>query len=182
LHHARVSFLKTIGAEEEFWKPDPEKPFHEFHGQRLGAIIAILTDPVTAKPTGSISRTYLRPDLTKIGKAKSLAGSGIVRLSLDEDVLGGLHLAEGLETALYAMAKGFRPLWSTGSTSLLTSFPVLNGIECLTVLADRDRNEAGERAAKAVAARWREAGREAHILRPRDGLGDLNDIELRRAE
>jgi DNA primase len=163
-----------------FNQPDPAKEHHELHGQRFGAIIAILTDPVTAKPTGAISRTYLRPDLTKIGKAKNLAGSGIVRLSLDEDVLLGLHLVEGLETGLYAMAKDFRPLWATGSTSLMAAFPVLSGIECLTFFADRDRNEAGERAAKTAAARWQAAGREVHALRLRDGFGDLNDVELRR--
>jgi hypothetical protein len=166
-----------------FNQPDPNELHHEFHGQRLGAIISILTDPVTAKPTGAISRTYLRPDLTKIGKAKTLgAPVGITRLSSDEDVLAGLHLAEGVETGLYAMALGFRPLWATGSTSLLASFPVLNGIECLTVLADRDRNEAGERAAKAAADRWQEAGRKAHIKRLKKGWGDLNDIALRKAE
>jgi hypothetical protein len=35
---------------------------------------------------------------------------GIVRLSADEDVVLGLHLAEGLETALTTLAKGFRPV------------------------------------------------------------------------
>jgi hypothetical protein len=165
-----------------FNQPDPKKEHHELHGQRPGTIIGILTDPVTAKPTGAISRTYLRPDLTKIGKAKNFAGIGIMRLSRDEDVLEGLYLAEGLETALYAMAKGFRPLWAIGSTSLLASFPVLAGVECLTSLADRDRNEAGERAAKTAAARWQAAGREVHIKRLREGFGDLNDVEMRRAE
>jgi hypothetical protein len=165
-----------------FNQPDPEKEHHELHGQWLGAIIGIMTDPVTALPTGAISRTYLRPDLAKIGKAKTLGSpGGVIRLSLNEDVLEGLHLAEGIETGLYAMAKGFRPLWATGTTSLLASFPVLAGIECLTILADRDRNEAGERAAKTAAASWRAAGRETHILRRKTGFGDLNDVEMRRA-
>jgi CHC2 zinc finger len=42
---------------------------HALDGRRLGAIVGIMTDPVTAKPTGAISRTYLAPDLTKVGKA-----------------------------------------------------------------------------------------------------------------
>ena len=60
-----------------------------------------MSDPATAKQTGAISRTYIGADLTKIGKAKTLGSPiGIVRLSTDDEVLGGLFLAEGLETAL----------------------------------------------------------------------------------
>jgi hypothetical protein len=161
--------------EVHFHQPDPEQPHHGHHAQKLGAIIAIMTDPITAKPTGAISRTYLAPDLTKIGKAKTLGSpAGIVRLSLDEDVLSGLHLAEGLETALDAMAKGFRPTWSTGSTALMAKFPVLVGIEALTIFADHDHNGAGQRAASEAASRWLAAGREAHIYQ-RETPGDLND-------
>jgi hypothetical protein len=31
-----------------------------------------MTDASTAEPTGAISRTYIGPDLTKVGKAKTL--------------------------------------------------------------------------------------------------------------
>jgi hypothetical protein len=51
-----------------------------------------MTDAVTAKPTGGISRTFLREG-QKVGKAKGLGPAGIVRLTPDEDVLGGLHIA-----------------------------------------------------------------------------------------
>jgi CHC2-type zinc finger protein len=85
-------------------------PEHPLHGQRLGAIIGVMTDAVTAEPTGAISRTYLA-DGVKIGKAKTLgAPRGIIRLSPDDEVLEGLFIAEGLETALTGMANfGFRP-------------------------------------------------------------------------
>jgi hypothetical protein len=96
-------------------------------------------------------------------------------LSEDADVLGGLHIAEGLETCLAAMALGFRPFWSTGSTSIMKAFPMLAGVECLTILADHDLNGAGEKAARECRRRWREAGRECRAIMPKI-LGDVNDM------
>jgi Toprim domain/Zinc-binding domain of primase-helicase len=161
-----------------FYEPEYPKrgdPPHPLHGQRLGCIIGIMTDPVTAKPTGAISRTYLDREGRKIGKAKTLGRPvGIVRLSRDEDVLGGSHIAEGIETALDAMARGWRPMWSTGSANLMASFPVLAGIEALTIFADNDVNGVGLRAAIEAAERWLAAGREVHVYQ-RETTGDLND-------
>lgn len=120
-----------------------DEPSHALHGQRLGCIVGIMSDPVSALPIGSISRTYIDADLKKVGKAKSLGTpTGIVRLSPDEDVLGGLHLAEGLETVLSAMSIGLRPIWATGSTSLLKTFPLLCGVETLSIFADHDTSTA----------------------------------------
>jgi hypothetical protein len=152
------------------------EPGHALHGRKLGCIIGVMTDPVTGEPTGAIGRTYLAPDGTKLGKAKTLGSpAGIIRLSEDADVLGRLHIAEGLETALAGMSKGLRPMWATGSTAIMAKFPVLSGIKALTIIADHDANGAGERAAAEVASRWREAGKEARVWRPKS-IGDLNDI------
>jgi hypothetical protein len=150
------------------------EPGHALHGRKLGCIVGVMTDPVTAKPTGAISRTYIHEG-RKLGKAKTLGSpAGIIRLSEDADVLEGLHIAEGLETALAGMSIGLRPMWATGSTALMTKFPVLPGIEALTIIADHDANGAGERAAGEVASRWREAGKETRII-VREGIGDIND-------
>ena len=133
-----------------------------------------MTDPVTALPTGAISRTYLH-DGKKVGKAKSLGqGGGVVRISPDDEVTQGLFLAEGIESALAAMSIGLRPVWSTGGKGLLRTFPVLSGIEALTIVADNDANGDGERAADEVAARWLQVGREARVI-VWDGIGDIND-------
>jgi hypothetical protein len=150
------------------------EPGHALHGRKLGCIVGVMTDPITAMPTGGISRTYIHEG-QKVTKAKSLGPAGIVRLSLDEDVLERLHIAEGLETALGAMSKGLRPMWATGSTAIMAKFPILSGIKALTIIADHDANGAGERAAAEVASRWREAGKEARVWRPKS-IGDLNDI------
>ena len=156
------------------------EPGHALHGRKLGAIISVMTDMITAEPTGAISRTYIHEG-RKLGKAKTLGSpAGIIRLSEDADVLEGLHIAEGLESAFSAMSKGFRPMWATGSTALMAKFPVLSGIEALTIIADHDANGAGERAAAEVASRWREAGRETHVYL-REVLGDFNDVLLETA-
>jgi putative DNA primase/helicase len=160
---------------------DPESFFREDgHGlnrRNLGCIVAVMTDAVTGAPTGGISRTYIHEG-QKVAKAKGLGPAGIVRLTPDEDVANGLHIAEGLETALDMMAKGLRPMWSTGSTSIMAKLPVLSGIECITILADRDENRAGEKAAREAGQRWREAGREVRVRTPLEP-GDFNDITMR---
>ena len=151
------------------------EPGHALHQQKLGCIVGVMTDVKTAEPTGAISRTYLALNLTKIGKAKTLGRpTGTIRLSGDDEVLEGLFLAEGLETALAAMSIGLRPIWATGSSGLMASFPVLSGIEALNVIVDNDHNGAGEKAAREVEARWLGAGREVNLLRP-GAPEDLND-------
>jgi hypothetical protein len=148
---------------------------HALHGQRPRCIVGVMTDPVTGRPTGAISRTFLDCDLRKIAKAKLLGkGGGVIRLSPDEDVQEGLHLTEGLESALTAAALGLRPVWSTGSNTTMARFPVLAGIEALTIFADHDANGAGERAAGELEARWLQEGREVRTF-IRDKLGDIND-------
>ena len=165
------------------WNPAVyfNEPGHPLHGQRLGCIVGIMTDPTTAQPTGAISRTYIGPDGKKVCKAKTLGeGGGVIRLSRDEDALHGLFLGEGKETCLAAAALGLRPIWGPGSAMTLAKFPLLVGIECLTLIADHDANGAGEQAAREVEARWIAAGREVRILRAKAVGYDLNDA-LKRA-
>lgn len=152
------------------------QPGHELHRHFLGCIVSIMTDARTATRTGAISRTYLDGHGHKVAKAKTLGSpAGIVRLSQDQEVEKGLFLCEGLETGLTAMALGLRPMWCAGSTSVMRNFPVLSGIESLTVIADHDLHGSGQTAAREVGARWREAGREVRIILP-DEIGDLNDL------
>jgi hypothetical protein len=170
-----------------FWQPNPGEPFHELHGQWLNVIVAILTDPVTGERTGGISRTYLHQGL-KIGKAKSLGGVGrlgIIRLSPDDEVGSGLHLCEGIESAMAAMVMGFIPMWAAGSSTTMAKFPVLPGVECLTAIADHDiANAAGRKAsqeaAREVCQRWADAGREALMKTPKRPGEDADDILRRR--
>jgi putative DNA primase/helicase len=169
------------GTDAIGWNPSVlfREPGSALDGKWLGAIIGIMTDPISAEPTGGVSRTYLHEGC-KVGKAKNLGPAGIVRVTPDEDVTRGLFLVEGLETALAAISKGLRPAWSTGSTSIMAKMPVLSGIESITILADNDENGAGERAANEAERRWKEAGREARIWVP-PTRGDFNDLLVRGA-
>jgi hypothetical protein len=170
-----------------FRQPDPREPFHELHGQRLNAIVAILTDPVTGERTGGITRTFLH-DGRKVCKAMSLGAAGrlgIIRLSPDDEVEASLHLCEGIESALSNMMMGFVPMWAAGSTSQMAKFPVLDGVECLTAIADNDvedaaGREAGQDAAREVCQRWANAGRKAVMKTPKRPGEDANDILRRR--
>jgi hypothetical protein len=160
------------------WNPSVyfNEPGHPLHSQKLGCLVGIMTDAATAQPTRAISRTYIGPNGKKVCKAKTLGeGGGVIRLSRDEDTLEGLFLAEGLETALAAAALGLKPIWATGSAGTMGQFPVLAGIECLTLFADHDENGAGERAARVTEARWIGAGREVRILCAKTIGHDLND-------
>ena len=76
---AALEDIDTLGwCERTFFRQDnPSEPFHELDGQRLGAIVAILTDPVTGERTGGITRTFIHQS-RKIGKARSLGGVGPV--------------------------------------------------------------------------------------------------------
>ena len=77
-----------------------------------------------------------------------------------------------------------RPMWALGGTSGLSTFPVLPGVERLTIAVDHDPidpktgRRPGAYAAAVCARRWFEAGRKVTRLTPRE-LGDFNDL-LRR--
>ena len=123
-----------------------------------------------------IHRTFLdgegrKLDRKMLGRAKCAA----IKLDADESVTLGLHIGEGLETCLAARLAGFRPVWALGSASAIAAFPVLTGIEAITVLGEVNDGGANHRAAQACAARWIEAGREAFIVAPLSG-DDLNDV------
>ncbi len=70
------------------------------------------------------------------------------------------------------------PGWAIGSAGAIATFPVLAGIESLTIF--RERKDTGEldkanvRASMSCAGRWLEAGREVLFATPEHG--DLNDV------
>ncbi|MDO9500270.1 toprim domain-containing protein [Falsiroseomonas sp.] len=145
--------------------------------ERWPAMVALMTDPATNQPVG-VHRTFLARDGS--GKApgpmpaKMMAGNaGVIRLTPDYDVVYGLGLAEGIETSLAVIQQfGWRPIWAATSAGGIAGFPVLAGIDALTIFADPDA--AGLAAADACAARWKDAGREAEVFSPPDG--DFNDL------
>jgi putative DNA primase/helicase len=84
-----------------------------------------------------------------IGRAKGAAR----KIDADEDVTQGLAIAEGLETALSGRVAGIRPCWALGSAGAIAAFPVLAGIDSLTVHREH-HCQRNEEAFRAVADRW----------------------------
>jgi hypothetical protein len=93
-----------------------------------------------------------------------LGTQGVVRITSDEDVSHGLGICEGIEDGLALLCLGMSPVWAATSAGGIERFPVLSGIEALTIFADND--EAGIAAASKCAERWRAAGRDTFIVRP----------------
>lgn len=156
-------------------------------------LVGLVTDALTGARM-SLHRTWLKPDgsgKAAVEPARLLLkgcpkAGGVIRLFPDEHLTTGLCVAEGIETALSA-ALGFRPVWAIIDAANLGSFPVLPGVECLTIIADHDRpnprtgRRAGPEAAEACARRWAEAGAEARVWQAPDEGDDFNDFLARAA-
>jgi hypothetical protein len=127
--------------------------------QGISAVVALMTDPINNQPTG-VHRSFLNPDATK-RERKMLGKQGVIRLSRDEDVLEGLGLTEGIEDALKILLSGWAPVWAATSAGAVERFPVLSGIDALTIF--RDDDDTGIKAAEVCAQRWSAIDREVFI-------------------
>jgi hypothetical protein len=103
-----------------------------------------------------------------------------IRLWPDDAITTVLVLGEGVETTLAAALHIthretlLQPAWAAGCADNMANFPVLAGIETLTLLVDNDGP--GQAAAANCACRWVDAGREVIRLTPRELGADFNDI------
>jgi hypothetical protein len=152
-------------------------------------MMARVTDAITAQPLtlhftrlkcdGTAKADVDRPKLLLTGHRKT---GGVIRLVEDAEVTLGLGLSEGIETGLSVMAGGWSPVWATVDAGNMAAFPVLAGIESLTLFADNDESGTGRNAAEACARRWRAAGREVGIVMPLKPGTDFNDLDWNRGE
>ena len=62
------------------------------------------------------------------------------------------------------------------AASSIETFPVLSGIEALTILVDNERNNSGQRAEQQCSKRWTAAGREVFRALPNRTGDDFNDV------
>jgi hypothetical protein len=135
-------------------------------------MVALFRNIETDKPQG-VSRTYLDDDGNKVARRfLGPVSGGAIKLDPDENVLSGLHIGEGIETCLAARQIRLRPTWALGSCIAIAAFPVLPGIEALSIL--REHDPANERNADLCGTRWYEAGRQVFDVWPRVGK-DVND-------
>jgi putative DNA primase/helicase len=153
----------------------PRCPFKQEH---FPALISLIRNIETDKPQ-AIQRTALNPDGTAVkrdGKTfrKTLgpAKGGAIKIDDDASVTQGLCVGEGLETCLAGRQMGFAPAWSLLSAGGIENFPVLNGLEGLTVFLENDVRS--REAAEKCFERYRAAGREVVIQKSTIG-SDLNN-------
>jgi phage/plasmid primase-like uncharacterized protein len=155
--------------------------FHQrcwWEGGTAACIVGRFTTAISNEPRG-IWRRPISGD-----KPKSLGPMAgcVIRLWPDEAVEQGLVLGEGVETVLSAATKIahrgtlLQPAWAACSAGNLENFPVLSGVEALTLLVDNDLSGAGQKAAARCAARWSEAGCEVIRLTPKIVGADFNDL------
>jgi hypothetical protein len=140
-----------------------------------------MTETATGEACG-VHRTFLAPDgggkaapgPDGEGSKMMLGNAGIVRLAPDEEVTHGLGVCEGVETGLALLQRfGWAPVWAAASAGAVRRFPVLAGIESLTIFADHDAP--GLDAARACKARWAGAGREVRVVWPGEAGRDFAD-------
>jgi hypothetical protein len=130
-----------------------------------------------------ISRTWLdrdpdggwrRGDRAMLGRA---AGGAVRLVPAAETLLIG----EGIETCLAAIQATAEPAWAALSTSGLVALALPPIVRTVVTLADHDANRAGERAARAAAARWLAEGRVVKIAMPPEPGTDMADVLAGRA-
>lgn len=175
---------RGIGVWCEAFDLDKSLGFHpscQFGSDRLPCMVALVRNIETDEPQ-AVHRTALTtgdpfglpPD--RIGRLSlgPVAG-GAVKLSLDGDVTTGLLIGEGIETTLSAsLALNFRPCWSVLSRSGIAKFPILAGIQGITIAVDNDDSGDGQRDAAKLAERLEAAGVEARRAYSKIGK-DFND-------
>jgi len=182
---AKGSPVETYLASRGLRLPDGSEHALRFHPEcprgkaRLPAMLGLMRGIVTDRPLG-VHRTFLsadgrakaevEPNKMMLGRAKG----AVLKLTPDEDVTQGLTLTEGIEDGLAVLNDGWAPVWVCLSAGTLMNFPVLGGIEALTICADNDAP--GRNAAEACAQRWRAAGKEVAVGEPPRRFKDFGAI------
>jgi hypothetical protein len=148
-------------------------PFHCLD-RTAAAMVALFRNIGTNEPA-AISATFLNERAEKIERRFfGPVGNAAVKLDADENVTEGLHVCEGVETGIAAHLAGYRPVWALGSSGAIKKFPVLGGIDALTILTEQNDGGANARAVAEVAQRWHDADREALSIEMLVG-DDMND-------
>jgi hypothetical protein len=139
---------------------------------QVPAMVALRRSILTDEPI-SIHRTRLSIMGEKLGRQNLGPSRGTaIKLDDDADVSMGLVIGEGIETCLAAHQLGLRPTWALSDANGISAFPVLSGIEALTILAEDC--PVNRKAIDACGERWTAAGRQVVVVRPRHGK-DVND-------
>lgn len=179
---AYLTHARGINPGSEPWPVDlrfhPQCPFK---GQTVPAMVALLRDIKTGSPCG-IHRTALKADGSgkAFADAKAMLGrarDAAVMLDPFDSVELGIAVCEGIESGLsarFSPAVWLRPMWVCGSAGAIARFPVLGGVEVISVFADGDAT--GRRAARTLCERYELAGLEFDLYEPESDDADANSV------
>jgi Toprim domain len=177
LHHTRSigDWLDKLPFLDKVFRYHPACPFGP---ERLPCMLALVREIKTNAPV-AIHRTALTTDNPPQRIERKSFGpttGGAIKISPDHEVHTGLLIGEGPETVLSASQQfQFRPVWSVIDKNGIAKFPILPGIECLTVAVDNDASGDGQRAAAECVRRQTQAGVECITVKP-NLVKDFNDI------
>ncbi|NCC41346.1 MAG: zinc-binding protein [Gammaproteobacteria bacterium] len=177
-HYLAARGLTLEDTDPDVLRLHPQLAYFEA-GDDRGAFPALLS--VVQGADGqrlTLHRTYLAAD----GRGKApvasprkllppvapLAGAAI-RLYAATTTLG---VAEGVETALAAHHLSGQPVWAALNATLLERFVPPSGLTQVTIWADRDRHEAGQRAAGRLQVRLQARGIDAEVRLPPGPIPD----------
>jgi putative DNA primase/helicase len=130
----------------------------------------------------AVQRTFLTPAGAKAAVAlprlnTGAFGGGAVRLAAADDIMG---LAEGVETALSAMAMADLPVWASLSCQRLHRVILPAYVREVHIFCDND--EPGHTGARHAADVHRQAGRHVVLRFPPVGVKDFNDLLMDHAD
>jgi Toprim domain len=158
-------------------------PYCPWHDERHMCLVALWTDTTNGEAS-AIHRRPVTPDGKSLAHWRALGPTTgcVIRLWPDDEVSQHLVLGEGVETVLSAATRVahrgtlLQPAWAAGDAGHVGAFPVLSGVEALTLLVDADENGIGQCRAAECARRWTAAGRQVTRLTPRLVGADFNDL------
>jgi hypothetical protein len=168
-------WLDTFPFLDRVFRYHPSCPFG---GERLPCLLALIRDIKTDAPV-AIHRTALttdNPPRRLDRKSLGPTSGGAIKISPDHEVHSGLLIGEGIETVFSASKLlQFKPVWSLIDKNGVANFPVLSGIESVTVAVDND--DAGRYASRQCIDRLTRAGIEV-ITAQTNLVSDFNDIVM----
>jgi putative DNA primase/helicase len=182
LHDAAGRYLRSRCRVTEFPKDLRFAPSLSCTGQaaRYPGMVAKVTAPDGS--LANVHRTYLAGAGAKAAIENPrrlmpgpIAKGAAVRLAAHGSCLG---IAEGVETALSAMALTQTPCWAALNAAMLQSWVPPVGVETVTIYADNDENYVGQEAAYALARRLQHEGRHTTVRVPSTPGADFNDVHL----
>jgi hypothetical protein len=140
------------------------------------AMIGLFRDIETDEPR-AISRTFLdsnghKFDRRFLGPVRGCA----IKLG---PATRKLFIGEGIETCLSAIQLGLSPVWALGSAGAIGRFPLVDGVEELGLL--RERDDVNEIMSNTAGTYYRRNGRKVTNVWPPEDCKDLNDTLMKRA-